>query len=786
MLYAAASAGQSGNCSPAVPSVLTYHYDNCRTGQNTQETILTPSNVSSSVNPNQFGRLFARTVDNRIVGQPLYMPNLSIAGGTHNVVFVATESDSVYAFDADSNTGANANPLWHISLIDALHGANSGETVADAGGGVTSTPVIDPSSNIMYVEAKSQLNTTYFHRLHALDVLTGNEKSFGPVVITGSVPGTGGGGTTVNFSDTIKNQMNRPGLLLLNGVVYVGFASDGGDFSLGQYYGWVFAYSASNLARKGVFNTTPNGIFNGSTSAAGGIWMSGAGLAADSSGNVYFATGNGIFDSNSDFGDSILKLTLGRKGFTLSDWFTPFNQDTLNNGDLDLGSGGVLLLPDQTSSPQHLLVQVGKGDTSGSATVYLLNRDQLTTDGQHYCNGCPSDHVQQELTDAVGRMWGTPTYWNSMVYLWGTNDTLRAYRLTNSALSTSPAFVSTDQYIHSANTSISANGNSNGILWAAEAVDQPPPGTPAMILNAYDATNANRIYSSSDNDGRDNAGGDVHFLVPVVTNGKVYLGGTQLSVYGQNPPDFTLSVSPTSQSFPSGGGTENYAVTVTSVNSFNAPVNLTLTNLPGSTTRYSCSPNPVNGGSGTSTCAVTTDGSTPIGSFNFNINGSGGGINHTISATLVQHGTVILRPTAFSHSGCLTCIDYNNAANAFDGNLSTFASGPAGALDQGSPLWTSDDFTGFGPVTGSPTAINLKVSSAYSIGPNDFVYITYSTASTSGTIYVFSSAASRGQQTDVVSLPTGTNLSSVDVQALVGNHSTASQQIYEIWIEVIE
>lgn len=516
-------------------AVLTHHYDNLRTGQNIHETSLAPSNVNTS----QFGRLFSRTVDGNIAGQPLYMSSLNIAGGTHNVVFVTTESDSVYAFDADSNSGANANPLWHASLIDTAHGATSGETPAfdssqtppDIGGGITSTPVIDPATNAMYVEAKSQLVangvTTYFHRLHVLDLFTGNETSPGPKLITGSVPGIGGGGTTVNFNDVIKNQRNRPGLLLVNGTIYVGFASDHQDFAFGQYYGWVFAYDEATLAQKGVFNTTPNGVFNPPLSAAGGVWMSGAGLATDSSGNVFFATGNGLFDTESDFGDSILKVALSNGNLTLVDSFTPYDQLFLNQNDVDLGSGGVLLLPDQSSTPQHLLVQAGK-----DGSIHLLDRDQLTINNQHYCSGCSSDtNTHQEIPGAVGGMWAMPTYWNGRVYFWGLGDTLKAYTLSNSLLSASPSFKSTDVYPFAANTSISANGATDGILWAAEA-----DSNPAMILNAYNASNGQKLYSSATNQSRDNAGGSVHFIVPVVANGKVYLGGTQLSVYGLNPP----------------------------------------------------------------------------------------------------------------------------------------------------------------------------------------------------------------------------------------------------------
>ena len=264
-------------------SVLTQHYDNSRTGQDTSETILTPSNVNST----QFGKLFAQPIDGQAYAQPLYVPNLLIGNSTHNVVFVATEADSVYAFDADSNSGANANPLWKASLIDTAHGAASGAmpvtstqvgcTDIEPNIGITSTPVIDPASGTMYVEAKSYEGGNYIHRLHALNITTGAEKSPGPVVITATVNGTGDGSSGGKLIFNPLMQHSRPGILLSNGIIYMAFASHC-DFS--PYHGWVFAYDAATFAQKGVLNTTANG-------GLGGVWMSGTGLAADSTGNVY-------------------------------------------------------------------------------------------------------------------------------------------------------------------------------------------------------------------------------------------------------------------------------------------------------------------------------------------------------------------------------------------------------------------------------------------------------------------------------------------------------------------
>ena len=607
-------------------SVTTSRYDNLRTGQNTQETALTPSNVSATINPNQFGRLFSQSLDGQAYAQPLYVSNLNIAGGTHNVVFVATEADSVYAFDADNNTGANANPLWHKSMLAQGEIAVPDTDIDPTGGcnnitpviGITSTPVIDLSTNTMYVEAKSENNGTFIHRLHALDITTGAEKFGGPVVISATASG---------FTFNPKLQLNRPGLLLSNGTVYIAFAS---HCDISPYHGWVLAYSASNLVQTGVFMTPVTASFNGSFYGAG-IWMSGNGVAADSAGNLYFSTGNGTADgTSSNLGDSIVKLS---SSTAVADFFTPADQQTLLNRDIDLGSGGVLLLPDQPGNNPHELVQVGK-----EGKISVIDRDQMTTGNVHYCPNCSVDPIVQEIPSTAGHcstcpvngMWSSPAYWNGSVYFWAQKDVLKAFTLSNGLLSTSPAETSLDVYGYpGATPSISANGVTNGIVWSLKN------DSATTVLRAHDpAHQLQLLYSSDTNLGRDNAGGAVKFTVPTIANGKVYVGAdSRLSIFGQNPPDFALVVSPSSQGFPSGGGSQNYVITISSINNFNAPVAVTLTNLPASAT-YACSPNPVNGGSGTSTCTVTVGSSAPTGTFTFNINGSGGGINHSITANL--------------------------------------------------------------------------------------------------------------------------------------------------------
>src|ERR1700719_4716509 len=518
----------------AQTNVTTYHYDNSRTGQNSAETLLTPSNVNAT----QFGKLFALPVDGAVYAQPLYVSNLTIGDDTHNVVFVATEADSVYAFDADTNTGANSGFLWRASLIDTAHGAAidaTPVTASDVGCdnlvpniGITSTPVIDLTTGTMYVEAKSKENGVFIHRLHAIDITTGDEKSPGPIVITATVNGNGdgssGGQLTFGGSSTggqlvALNQLNRPGLLLLNGTIYIAYAS---HCDLGPYHGWLFGYDAATFTHQSVFVTTPNG-------GLGGIWMSGAGLAADGNGSIYLATGNGTFDTDNvpatELGDSILKIALNNGSLNLLDYFTPFNESALNDADADLGSGGVLLLPDQPGSHAHELVAVSK-----DGIVYLVDRDQMAANNNHYCNGCTSDpQIVQELQSVLGQTWSMPAYWNDTVYFWANDDRLKAFPLSNGLLSVTPSSSSmTSLGFPGATPVVSSNGTSDGIVWAIDSRSDGIEGLslgPA-VLHAYDATNlANELYNSTQApNNRDQAGDGVKFTVPVVVNGKVYIG----------------------------------------------------------------------------------------------------------------------------------------------------------------------------------------------------------------------------------------------------------------------
>ena len=518
--------------------VFMQHNDIGRTGQNLNETALTQAVVSNTAT---FGKKFSQPVDGFIFAQPLYVPNVTIGGAVHNVVYVATENASVYAFDADSNAGVNAGPLWQASMIDMAHGGTPGEMTVDSNNdigctdlipkvGITATPVIDPSTNTMYVEAKSkEANGTFIHRLHALDITTGSEKTGGPVVISATVNGTGDGAATVTFD--ALHHLARPGLLLLNGQVYLAYAS---HCDITPYHAWVFAYDATSLTQRSVINLTPNG-------GLGGVWMAGSGIAADAQANVYLATGNGTFDTTGtvvDYGDSIVKLSLATGALKVTDYFTPFDQEGLFQADSDLGSGGVMLLPDQAGANPHLLVEAGK-----EGTVYLVNRDQMTTNNQHYCGNCMFDpEIAQELMDSIGGMWSMPAYWNGNVYVWGSGDYLRQYAIASGMLEINPSATSGfGLEFPGATPSISANGATNGIVWAIDATqygqpDQPSPG-PA-VLNAFDATNVGKqLYNSTlAANGRDTPGFAVKFTVPTIANGKVYIGTqTELDVYGTLP-----------------------------------------------------------------------------------------------------------------------------------------------------------------------------------------------------------------------------------------------------------
>ena len=499
----------------AQQNVLTYHNDNQRTGQNLNETILTPANVNQA----QFGKVFSFNVDGYVVGQPLYLQNVLVPNlGAHNVIYVATLHDSVYAFDADSGTTNSGAALWQVSFINPAAGITSVNAV-DAGcnnvtlfteQGVIGTPVIDPASGTMYLIAKTQENGTYVQRLHAMDTATGQEKFGGPVVISASAPGSGDGGATVNFD--ALGQMSRTGVLLLNNVVYLTFGANG--CKQVHNHGWVLAYDATTLQRVGVFTTTPN-------ANNGGVWQAGSGPAADSDGNIYVETADATFDADTggaDYGDSILKLSLGSGGLTLLDSFTPMTQNNLNNLDLDLASVGPIVLPDQTGPHAHLLLGSGKDET-----IYLMDRGNLG--GYNLL----ADQIVQEVAPNSSRSrYGVPTYWNGKVYFQQLNTVTIAYSLVSGVLSKTPVDQTTVSYARANPASTSASGTANGILWQVTSVPT------SAALRAFDANNLTTEFYDSDQAGtRDILGPVAHYSTPTISNGRVYVGTqTQLVAYG--------------------------------------------------------------------------------------------------------------------------------------------------------------------------------------------------------------------------------------------------------------
>ena len=520
---------QSGNATVYVsdfPGKFTHHNDIYRTGQNLYETALTPANV----NPATFGRLFSYPLDGVAHASPLYVANVSVPGkGYHNIVFVATEHDSVFAFDAD---GRSTSPLWQASFINPGAGvttvpANDTGECCDIAPeiGITGTPVIDEASGTLYVVAKTKevsgSTTSYVQRLHALDITTGAEKLGGPVVLQASVPGTGNGsqGGSVALNPLSENQ--RPALLLNNGVVYIGFASHGDNE---PWHGWVLGYSTNNLAQVMAHNVTPNGY-------GGGIWQSGGGLGGDAAGSIYYVSGNGPFDANTgglDYGDSFVKI--GPSGAVL-DYFTPYTQATLESQNEDLGSGGLLLLPDpQPGNFPHLMLSAGK-----DGNIYLVNRDNM---GQY--NTKNNSQIVQTVVNVFPN--GTPepgndsapVYFNSQVYFSPINDAVQAFKLTNGLLSSAPASRSSEIYVYPGGAvAISANGSASGILWAIQFNGVAAPG----VLFAYDAGNlATELYNSNQAGTRDVMDYAAKFTVPLVANGKVFVASiSQLAAYGLLP-----------------------------------------------------------------------------------------------------------------------------------------------------------------------------------------------------------------------------------------------------------
>ena len=586
----------SGSQAAAQVSITTYHNDNARTGQNLSETQLTPSNV----NVNQFAKLYSGTtnLDSWASAQPLYMSNVLIAGSTHNVVYVATLNNSVYAFDAD-----NGLELWTANYgpptpFDDLCTDSSYQAAATLGAGIVSTPVIDPLAGILYFVNKTGDGSSipFALYLHAVDFTTGIDQPGSPVLIA---PPSG-----PTFMP--QYQMNRPGLLLSNGMVYVALGSTGckglKSFPKINNHGWVFGYNTLSLTQPPVvFVTSP-------TTNNGGIWQGGGGLAADSSGNIYVETADGVFDQNvggSDFSLSVLKLD---SNLDLVDFFTPYDEAShLNANDLDLSSVGPLVLPDQLSGPTHLLIASGKNEE-----IYLLNRDFMGGFCANCTTGTSNTNIVQDidppsfLSGCMGIppeytcRYGTPSFWSNngtgYIYFAEVPGPLLAYSMTNGVLTSLPASQSSVSFSGAGTPSISANGATNSILWAVTWANSTPPGSDKGALRAFDPANLGTQFYASNvaASGRDTLGNVPDFITPTIANGKVYVATeTQLLVYGLLP---VLSVT-------SGNNQSAYVGTALPVTlSVQALSSYTGKPLPGATITFTAS---AFGGSFSNTTAIT-------------------------------------------------------------------------------------------------------------------------------------------------------------------------------------
>jgi len=514
------------NSGPSASSidVVTYHYDNGRTGQNLKETALTPANVNSA----KFGKLGSLMVDGLVDAQPLYLSNVAIPNqGTKNVLYAATEHGSVYAFDADSTS---STPLWKISTL------LNGEAPSDDRGcsqvtpeiGITATPVIDrtrgPHGAIYVVAMSKNGSGSYFQRLHALDLATGGELFGGPVTIQATYPGSGANSSGGNVVFDARQYKERPGLLQIGGTVYTTWSS---HCDSGPYTSWVMGFDANTLAlsQNNVLNLVPNGN-------DGGIWMSGSAPAADATGNIFFLVGNGDFDTTLDAnhfpnkgncGNCFVKLATSGK-ITLADYFTPQNTVAESNADQDLGSGGAIALPDvtdNTGKTRHLAVGAGK-----DAIIYVVDRDAM---GKFNAS---ADQIYQEINGQLGgSVFSMPAYFNGVVYYGAVGDSVKAFPVVSGKLAAAPSSQTANTFGYPGTTpGISANGPANAIVWAVEN-----GGT--AVLHAYDATNlATEFYNSNQAaNSRDHFGGN-KFITPLIANGKVFVGTpNSVAVFGLLP-----------------------------------------------------------------------------------------------------------------------------------------------------------------------------------------------------------------------------------------------------------
>ena len=625
-------------------NILTNRYDQQRSGANLKETKLTAANVSV----NQFGKLYSYPVEGAVYAQPLYVTGITVQGSVRNVLYVATMNDKVYAFDADS---ASPTPLWTTDFtnppsvtpvpITDIVPANL-NIVGNVG--IQSTPVIDRTTDTLYLVARTKENGSYVQRLHALDITTGRARAGSPVTIAGSVPGSaldstaGASGRVITFDP--KMQLQRAGLALSNGVVLVAWAA---HEDVTPSHGWIMGFDASTLARVGIFAVTPDDYL-------GGIWQGGRAPTIDATGHAYFATGNGKWDGTRNFGNSLLKFSVSRSGLTLVDYFTPGNEAQLNLADDDLSGSGFTLLPGT-----NLLLGGGK-----EGVLYLLNSADL---GRKVAN---DTQIVQRIGVSGGHVMGGPVVWNSptagpLVYNWSEDDVLKAYRLSDGRLATPPyaqGLVRSPGHPGGSLT-VSANGSATntGIVWSSIPTSTSVKhGLAAGILRAFNAETLEEIWTSEQNAMRDRAGMIMKFVPPVVANGKVYLPNhnNAVVVYGLLAPDFNVSVMPGSRVI-APGGNGAFSVTIGAQGGFAGRVDLSAIGAPAGTI-VSFTPQSITG-AGVASMTVAVPASTPVGSFKLTVSATSGGRVRSAAVTVnVSTSSVGLGAIGINFVGSATTV----------------------------------------------------------------------------------------------------------------------------------
>lgn len=741
-------------------NVLTERYDQSRLGANLTETQLTTSNV----NVNSFGKLWSYSVSGSVYAQSLYVRNVAIAGnGTHNVLYIATMNDMVYAFDADSNSNV---PLLSLDLTQEVAGSTP-VPVTDIVGpglnivgniGITGTPHIDPVTNTMYLVARTKepgsncgsVNGNYCQRLHALDITNFTEKFGGPVVIQGSVPGTGNGSQsgTLVFDPKIHNQ--RSSLALANGQIFIGWASHEDQ---NPYHGWVMSYNASTLKQTGIWSSTPDG-------AEGGVWMAGWAPTVDTSNNVYYIAGNGDWNGTRNFGESILKFG-SSSGMPLLDWFTPDTWSSLNAGDVDLGSTGAMLIPGT-----DLLIGTGK-----SSEFYVMHTGNLG----HEQTG--NSQIVQSFSNHSGEIKGGPVYWNRSggagpwMYVWANScDYLKAYHFNGSMFDTgvvSESLVPSACGASGGVLTLSANGSAagSGILWSSMPLaEDGDHGVHAGILRAFNADDLTKeLWNSHSNPGRDDSGNWPKFSPPIVVNGRVYLpsfpaDGTSnsvVNVFGLLPaaaPDFSIAASPANQAV-APGGSVTYTVSTGAVNGFTGTVALSVSGLSSGATASFASPSINTPGS--TALTVKTGTNTPVGSSSLTITGVAGSLVHatkvalqvssgvasayTISIDFVGRGTSM---AASETAGVVAKSNWNDAVGSAGSGLAL--RDETGVISGATVSWTSSPVWSLGI---ADNAGNSRMMNGYldTVGQNTSVNVSGLLASSAGyDIYVYADGDNGG------------------------------------------